>query len=114
MLMAIVRKTAVLQVRCLSEQLEAFQAACDLFSIKPTDAVRRFMDEETFRLQKRAETNAAQRARKQVLCESAKQALVPVKKQVVEPIRKPQTLSEKRAAEKAAKNARKAKKADRF
>jgi antitoxin component of RelBE/YafQ-DinJ toxin-antitoxin module len=112
--MAVVRKTAVLQVRCKPEDLEAFQVACEASGLKPTEAIRRFMVEEALRLKRREASNAAWRASSAAMAKVGTEVSASAKKPPVEAIRKPQSLSERRAAEKAAKEARKARKAENY
>jgi len=112
--MAVVRKTSVIQVRCRPEDLEAFEAACDLAGIKPTERIRRFMVEEAFLIQRRIANNARWHATKTARSEAARAAEAAValspQKPSVEAVRQPQSLSERRKAEKLAKAARKARK----
>jgi len=112
--MAVVRKTGVIQVRCRPEDLEAFEAACNLVGIKPTERIRRFMVEEAFLIQRRVANNARWNETKAsrsaaVRAAEAAVALTPPKSPV-QAILQPQSLSERRRAEKLAKAARKARK----
>jgi hypothetical protein len=112
--MAIVRKTAVLQVRCLPEDLAAFEQACALQGVKATERIRRFMLEEADGVQRSVAAKAKYEASKAIPAPSATSVPSTSKKSPVGPIRQPQSLSERRKAEKAAKEARRARKEDRY
>lgn len=112
--MAIVRKTGVIQVRCRPEDLAAFEDACRLIGVKPTERIRRFMVEEAAQVQKRAAAKANWEAVKASRAAAAASVSSSVEKTPVGPLRQPQSLSERRKAEKAAKDARKARKEDRY
>lgn len=112
--MAIVRKTDVIQVRCKPEDLAAFEEACRVQGIKPTERVRRFMAEEVEITRRRVASNAKWEALK--ASRAAASASVPAVKQKppVGPVNAPMRLSERRKAEKVAKEAKRAKRADKF
>jgi hypothetical protein len=112
--MAIVRKTDVIQVRCRPEDLAAFEDACRLQGIKPTERIRRFMVEEAEAVRRRVAAKADWEASKASRAAAAASVLPSLKKSPVGPVNRPQTLSERRKAEKAAKDARKARKEDRY
>lgn len=116
--MAIVRKTDVLQVRCLPGDLAAFEAACQLVGVKPTERIRRFMVEEAALIQRRvanaAAWHATKAARAAAAAANATQVSDVPKKTPVGPVRQPDSLSERRRLEKLAKDLRKAKKEDRY
>lgn len=116
--MAIVKKTHVLQVRCLPADFVVFEDACKLAGIKPAERIRRFMVEEAALMQRRAASAAAwqstKSARAAAVATKATQASLAPQKPSVGPVRQPETLSERRKIEKAAKESRKAKKEDRY
>lgn len=126
--MAVVRKTGLIQVRCRPEDLAAFEAACQLVGIKATERIRRFMVEEAALIQRRAANNArwhateAQRAVAAADAAAAKAARLvseasvstPTQKPPVGAVNQPQTLSERRKAEKLAKQAKMAKRENRY
>jgi hypothetical protein len=114
--MALVRKTDVIQVRCRPEDLAAFEDACHLVGIKPTERIRRFMVDEAALIQRRVANNAAwhatKAARVAAVAAIPPQVSTPLQKSSVEAVRQPQSLSERRKAEKALKDARKRRKED--
>lgn len=112
--MAVVRKTGVLQVRCRPDDLAAFEEACRIQGIKPTERIRRFMVEEAAAIQRRVASKANWEAVKASRAVAAASVQAAQKNPPVGPVNASMSLSEKRRAEKAAKEARKAKKADKF
>jgi hypothetical protein len=112
--MAVVRKDDVFQVRCRTEDLAAFEDACRTVNIKPTECVRRFMAEYVERV-KRKEAAKAQYEAAKASRPGPVVAVPPVpEKSPVEPLRQPQSLSERRKAEKLAKQAKIAKREGRY
>ena len=112
--MAIVRKDGLFQVRCRSEDLAAFEAACRQQGIKPTDCIRRFMAWYVEDAERKAANKARYEAQKASKESSAPLVPSEVEKPPVEAIRQPQILSERRKAEKLAKQAKMAKREGRY
>jgi hypothetical protein len=112
--MAIVRKDDLFQVRCRSEDLTAFEEACRVVGIKPTECVRRFMVDYAERVAKKV----AAKAQSEAVRTSRPGPVVAVspvpEKSPVGPVRQPQSLSERRKAEKLAKQAKIAKREGRY
>jgi hypothetical protein len=112
--MAIVRKDDVFQVRCRSEDLAAFEHACRAVEIKPTECIRQFMKWYVKDVEKKTASKARYEAAK-VSCPAPVVAVPPVpEKPPVGPVRQPQSLSERRKAEKLAKQAKIAKREGRY
>lgn len=112
--MAIVRKDDLFQVRCRSEDLGAFEAACRQQGIKPTDCIRRFMAGYVEDVERKAASKARYEASKAPAPVVADVVPPASEKSRVEPIRQPQSLSERRKAEKLAKQAKTAKREGRY
>jgi hypothetical protein len=112
--MAIVKKDDVLQVRCRSEDLALFEHACRAVEIKPTECIRQFMKWYV----KDVATKMARKAQYEAAKASRPGPVVAVppepEKSLVEPVRQPQSLSERRKAEKLAKQAKIAKREGRY
>lgn len=110
--MPVTPKTKLLQVRIEQDLFDRFTAACDDLDQTVSSTVRFFIREKLAAYEKKA---AASKARQEAVSSAiATEVPTNVKKPPVEAIRKPQSLSERRAAERAAKAARKARKAENY
>lgn len=111
--MAIKPKKAVLQIRLDSEDLERFQDACEESGETASATLRRVIRRIIADADARAEREALKLAKAFPL-PSGVQVSPGLQKSLAGPVRQPQSLSERRKAEKMAKDARQARKDDRY
>lgn len=111
--MAIVRKNAVFQVRCHSDDMAAFEASCALLGVKPTDRIRRLMIEDAWVVQKREASRLNWADRLASRASAAADAELRKSRAVASPAADEGPLARKRRMEKEAKDARAKKKANR-
>jgi hypothetical protein len=113
--MAILRKTALFQVRCHAADLAAFEASCEVIGMKPTERIRRFMVADAQAIAKKVAAKAqwdatrAHRAAAAAAAAAATSASPEPQKPPVEPVVASEgPLARKRRLEKEAKDARRA------
>lgn len=111
--MALKRKDTPVQFRIDAETLQLFQARCDHYDETVSQALRKAIHMMNEHYLKQV-TRAAPKPAGDVLPSEGVDTLEEVKKPSVEPVRQPQSLSERRKAEKLAKQAKMAKRQDRF
>lgn len=114
--MPVVPKSKTIQFRVDPELFDKFSAEADANGTSASAVLRGFMRSWVEQMARRRE-KAVKDAEWAATLESRRQAVVAVqgeKKSPVGPVNKPMSLSEKRKAEKAAKDARRARKEDRY
>jgi len=111
--MAIVPKSAVLQVRLDPRFLERLKVVCQHADVTPAQAARVVL--ETYVLHAEHSLKKAAKPASETISSVKGDSVLPApEKSPVGAVNKPMSLSEKRKAEKVAKEARKARREDRY